>query len=94
MRNVGRCAKCNRFLIAENESDHDCFPAFKGVKEIPVLYWFETEETGMIIAKAWNGILYRLVKTLSPSDDNYHPKRSDEDLTEPKTESNKSIRAG
>ena len=40
MNDVGRCPRCNKFLIAEQEKSHKCEIQIKGVKDI-YLDWFD-----------------------------------------------------
>jgi hypothetical protein len=66
--NIIRCSKCNKELIAEETESHESKCHLITVKEIPVLFFF-TQKNGdgkdIIIAKGHDGILYRLVKTMT-----------------------------
>ncbi len=61
MENVGRCPRCNEFLVAENRDGHVC-REYIAVKGIDIDYFFETDSTEgkVIIAKGIDGTLYRL----------------------------------
>ncbi len=83
MKNIGRCPKCQAFLIGELWANHDCRPKVKGVKEIPISFYTEAIPGRLIIARGHDGYFYRLIKRAS--DDSYHKDSSDEDLTEPFT---------
>jgi hypothetical protein len=73
---IERCPKCGKYMTWKQIQSHECtttaIPCFS-VKEIPVLYCYETEdENGKVfIAHGLDGTLYRLVKK-SLSDDSYH----------------------
>ena len=61
--NIIKCERCGDYLSAKFLDTHICDIAFKGVKEIPIIFFFErkVDDRTIIIAKGLDGILYRLV---------------------------------
>ena len=65
MNDVGRCPRCNKFLIAEQKETHRCSVPIREVKEI-LLDWIndgvqnEDEDT-VQVAMGLDGVLYRLI---------------------------------
>ena len=88
-----RCPCCKRFLTSKQARVHVCYSPLIDVKEIDVIYFFETQNKNnekTIISRGYDGVLYRLrqCKTV-PMCNQIHNRRfltereSDEDLTEP-----------
>jgi len=68
MKNIGRCPRCGKFLIAEDYESHTCDFAdipIRGHKEIRLDHMTDcgTDNNGDNIVLGWglNGILYRFV---------------------------------
>jgi hypothetical protein len=58
-----KCQYCGKYMTAEQVESHKCDFPFKDVKEIPIMYHSEVQnEKGetIIIARGFDGILYRL----------------------------------
>jgi hypothetical protein len=68
MENLGRCPRCHRFMIAEQQNDHVCefsdLPLY-GCEELVLHRLTDSgnEKNGDHVYLAWgiNGILYRLL---------------------------------
>jgi hypothetical protein len=98
--NIERCPICKEYLLHNQIKNHKCPNQFKGVKEIPVYFFYQTsdgDENKAVIAKGIDGILYKFVKCRNPNlskilsnkyfnktDESYHEDRKDDKLTEPK----------
>jgi hypothetical protein len=98
MKDIGRCPRCDRFLIAEQVETHRCTIPINDVKEI-YLDWMndgvQNENEDVVhVAMGLDGILYRLIlcKHNPPhnikhnwiaSDECLQGKRPDEDSPEP-----------
>jgi len=76
VENLVKCPRCLSWLIGEQVSGHKCWtPRYFYVPEIDTegkIYGWESED-----GRTWRK------KLVYPSDDSYHPRSSDEDLTEP-----------
>jgi hypothetical protein len=63
--NAGRCPRCNKFLIAEQEKDHACDISVGNVREIVLDYMTDgmQDENGDVIRVGWglDHVLYRLI---------------------------------
>jgi len=82
-----RCPFCKEYLLSWQVKEHKCNQPIRTVKEIPVIFSYETSKMGhsIIIAMGFDGVLYRLVTTKNRLTDEFlQRKRTDEDLTEPK----------
>ena len=58
-----RCPYCKRFMTPEQAKDHICNSPLIDVKEIAIIYHFETcDKNGdtLIIARGLDGVLYKL----------------------------------
>jgi len=65
MSDIGRCPRCNRFLIAEQRQGHHCRVSIRKVEEI-ILDWMnegvqDENEDVVHVAMGLDGILYRLI---------------------------------
>jgi len=81
-----RCPYCGEDVKSYMDTNHVCYPRFSGFKEIEIMYWFnEKEEDGVevVLARGWDGILYRLRRVKNPSRRNFTGGESDSNLTEP-----------
>jgi len=74
-----QCPYCKKYLLASQIEQHVCNAPLLDVKEIPVLFSCQTTNDNgekVIIARGYDGVLYRLVKCRNPildsSDDGYH----------------------
>jgi hypothetical protein len=79
---------CLKFLTALQAKTHNCSALFNGVREIPVLYYYEVpdSEEKTVIAHGHDGIMYRLIQCLNPlnrnsSDDSHHEPRNRRKVT-------------
>ena len=64
-----KCPYCHDFLLPIQRKDHFCNAPLLDVKEIPVIFsYITTEENGdkVVIARGYDGILYRLVRCDNP----------------------------
>jgi hypothetical protein len=64
-----RCPYCKQYLLASQIKQHVCNAPLIDVREIPVLFSYETSDINgerVIIARGYDGVLYRLVKTKNP----------------------------
>jgi len=72
-----KCPYCGKYLLAKQVRTHVCDLPFADVREIPVVFFYETmSDKGdkLVMARGYDGILYRLVKCKNPlsSDDSCH----------------------
>jgi hypothetical protein len=71
-----KCPYCGKYLLAKQVRTHVCDSPFADVREIPVMFFYETTRDDgdkLVIARGFDGVLYRLVKCHNPlSDDSYH----------------------
>lgn len=91
MKNIAKCNRCGSFVSAEFIDNHVCKVPINDVKKIKINYYFETKSNykeDMIIAKGFDGVLYRLIVSKPknfgyPSDELLQGNLSDADLTAP-----------
>ncbi len=67
IKNVGRCPRCNKFLIEEELQNHDCDIASRGSEEITVDHFTEltkrdSEGHRLIVAQGLDGVQYWLIE--------------------------------
>jgi len=91
-----QCPYCKQYVLESQKSEHKCKREFNSVKEIPVVFFYETQtEQGLplIIARGFDGILYRLVKCNNPlADEKKHLKGTDDKGTEPASRNKSSFK--
>ena len=82
-----KCPWCHQFVLSSQIEQHICDAPLIDVKEIPVLFsYITTDRKGnkVTIARGYDGVLYRLVKSKNPlSDDWKHLLDSDGEVTVP-----------
>lgn len=86
-----QCPYCKKYLLASQIKQHICNTPLLDVKEIPVLFSYETSNDDgekVIMARGFDGVLYRLVSCKNPlklhsSDGSYHDDEPDDKLPEP-----------
>jgi hypothetical protein len=82
-----QCPYCKKYLLATQVIEHKCDTSLRTVKEIPVVFFYETltqKGTSLVVAMGFDGVLYRLVKCKYPlTDEKKQPFRTDEDVPEP-----------
>ena len=64
-----RCPYCKKYLLANQIEQHVCDAPLQDVREIPILFDYETSNGDgerIIVARGYDGVLYRLVKTKNP----------------------------
>jgi hypothetical protein len=66
MRNVGRCARCGKFLIEEEHKHHECELQTVDTREIVVDHFYELTKRDsdghkLLVAQGLDGIQYWLV---------------------------------
>jgi len=67
MRNVGRCARCGKFLIEEEREHHQCELQTVDMKDIVVDHFYELTKRDsdghrLLVAQGLDGIQYWLVE--------------------------------
>ncbi len=63
-----RCLRCQRTFVRAEYDEHVCVPHYKGVRDIPIIQWWESKtEYGepLIMAIGADGYTYRLVQLKS-----------------------------
>lgn len=64
-----QCPYCKKFLLANQIKQHNCNSILTEVKEIPVMFSYETTDghgKRVTIARGYDGVLYRLVRCKNP----------------------------
>jgi hypothetical protein len=84
-----RCPFCREYLLYNQIKNHVCKTPLITVKEIPVVFSYNTTDDNgykVTIARGFDGILYRLLRCKNPiADEKKHLFRTDGDVTEPST---------
>jgi len=97
LKNVGRCPRCRKFLIAEEYELHKCDFRDVGIRGKEIILGHMTDcglnRNGDRVTLAWSidGVLYRLIeckhnpphRTRPRPDESLQPSESDEELPKP-----------
>jgi len=88
--NLVKCSRCGKILSSEFFRSHECEIEINNVKNIPVIYFHEDDESKdrkSVTGRGVDGVLYRFIlnpkRAIRLSDDSLQPLPSDEDFTEP-----------
>jgi hypothetical protein len=64
--NLVKCSRCGQIVSSEFFDKHECEIPIKGVKSIPVVYFYEDEnkQNKSVTGRGLDGILYRFILNL------------------------------